>query len=161
MLLVAVRRVGLDEVALAVGADAEVGDGRDAGPSRAGSSCRTAPSTGGTRRPRGLSPPGSTAAARSNVGVSMSVQLDRSAATIERGSTDRAVIRDGRSAPSLPRRRRGSRRIAVPETRPAGRRCGVPPSTVQVSPGRGVNGTVTRRPGVNVIRSSAWLTASS
>ena len=50
--------------------------------------------------------------------------------------------------------------IARPEAAPTGRRCGAAPPTDQLSSALGVNGTVTRAPGVNAMRSCSWAAAS-
>src|SRR5258706_13216600 len=52
------------------------------------------------------------------------------------------------------------RRIAGPDSRPAGSARGWTPPTAQRSVLRGVNGTVTRAPGAKVVVSAAWATAS-
>src|SRR3954454_7255672 len=51
--------------------------------------------------------------------------------------------------------------MAFPESRPAGSSCGVTPPTVQRSPLRGLNGTVTRSPATNRVLSAACSIACS
>ena len=98
-------------------------------------------------------PPGSTAAARST-GHRCGPLDDRAGrpARRPRRTARRPGRRCGAFAPS---------RSALPERRPAGRARGATPPTTQRSFARGLNGTVTRPPGANVVLSAAWAIASS
>src|SRR6478735_9256543 len=96
-----------------------------------------------------LSPPGSTAAARSAChapGSGLGRSAGPTAAEGFAGATREA------GPPS---------RIALPDSRPAGSAVGAPPPTTHRSALRGLNGTVTRAPGAKAILSAAWAIACS
>ena len=133
-------------------------------PSRAGSSGRSAPSRAGTRRPHGAARPDRprrqgghrwrptdrrSGASTGPNGATTGRAVARPAALVSFAGA--AVLR-GVATPS---------RMAFPDRRPAGNRCGETPPTCQRSERRGENGTFTRSPGAKAIRSRECARASS
>ncbi len=107
-----------------------------------------------------LSPPGSTAAARSAIGADAGSTYGRSMAA-RAGPPPNPVA--AAAGGSLRTGGPGSLadRSALPLTRPAGSSLGRTPPTAHRSAARGLNGTLTRSPGANAVLSPAWATASS